>query len=285
MIRTLAAAVLAATLLALPTSAESQTARQARQEVEASMLVTGVVDIDPQGHVTAHRVDEPGKLPDYVVDLIDRAVPGFRFEPLLVDGAPIPAQAKMSLRLIATQGGEGSMNVAIRSAHFGETYSDSDMTSVRSSNMRPPRYPPEVLRAGGQGTVYLLVRVDRDGRVEEVAAEQVNLTAIGTASAMASIREALARASVSGARKWRFVPPSEGPQAERSSWVVRVPVDFLLGHSRKPRYGEWAAYHPGPRTRPDWAEPTPRAFSPDVLLADSLTPETSRFRLLTPLDG
>ena len=48
---------------------------------------------------------------------------------------------------------------------------------------------------------------------------------------------------------------------------------------------EWASYHPGPRTRPDWARPTPPAFSPDLLLADSLTPEMSRFRLLTPLDG
>ena len=53
MIRTLAAALIAASLLVLPSSAESQTARQARQEVEASMLVSGHVDIDPQGRVTA----------------------------------------------------------------------------------------------------------------------------------------------------------------------------------------------------------------------------------------
>ena len=44
--------------------------------------------------------------------------------------------------------------------------------------------------------------VGRDGRVEDVAAEQVNLTVVGTARAMESIREALARASISGARRW-----------------------------------------------------------------------------------
>ena len=285
MFRIVAAALLAASLLALPTRAESQTAREARQEVEASMVVTGTVDIDAQGEVTSHIVDQPDKLPDYVLELVDRAVPAFRFEPLLVDGSPASGQAKMSLRLVATQAGDGSMNVGIRSAHFGETYSDTDASSVRRKNMRPPQYPSNVLVAGGTGTVYLLVKVGRDGRVEDVAAEQVNLTVVGTARAMESIREALARASISGARRWTFIPPSEGPEAAHDHWVVRVPVDFRIGNNRRPRYGEWASYHPGPRTRPDWARPTPPAFSPDLLLADSLTPEMSRFRLLTPLDG
>ncbi|PJJ96735.1 protein tonB [Lysobacteraceae bacterium NML91-0213] len=285
MIRTLVAALLAASLLALPTSALSQTARQARQEVEASMVVTGIVDIDPQGEVTAHVVDQPEKLPDYVVELVDRAVPAFRFEPLLADGSPASGQAKMSLRLVATQAGDGSMNVAIRSAHFGETYSETDATSVRSKHLRPPQYPSSVLMAGGTGTVYLVVKVGRDGRVEDVAAEQVNLTVVGTARAMESVREALTRASISGARRWNFIPPSEGPQAERDHWVVRVPVKFHIDGRREAGYGEWASYHPGPRTRPDWAAPTPASFSPDLLLANSLTPETSRFRLLTPLDG
>ncbi|TKS55004.1 hypothetical protein E4582_09680 [Luteimonas yindakuii] len=285
MFRIVAAALLAASLLALPTRAESQTARQARQEVEASMVVTGVIDIDAKGEVTAHVVDQPDKLPDYVLELVDRAVPAFRFEPLLVDGSPASGQAKMSLRLVATQAGDGSMNVAIRSAHFGETYSESGTTSVRSQDMQPPHYPASVLHMGGTGTVYMLIKVGRDGRVQDLAAEQVNLTTIGPARAMASVRRALERASIEAARRWRFTPPTDGEEAAKDHWVVRIPVEYHIGKERKVGYGEWSAYHPGPRTQPGWAQPTPPGFSPDVLLAGGVTPETSRFKLLTPLDG
>ena len=191
----------------------------------------------------------------------------------------------MSLRLVATQNGQGGMAVSIRSAHFGEVGEDAEGTSVRSANLRPPAYPSAALFRGGTGTVYLLVKVGRDGRVEDVAAEQVNLTVVGPAREMERIRGALARASLEAARRWRFTPPTAGEAAARSHWVVRVPVEFYIDRQRTVPYGEWAAYHPGPYTPPAWAQPTPAGFSPDALLAGAVTPEVSRFRLLTPLEG
>ena len=83
----LLSALLALPLCAASQGADAQTTRQAREQVEASMLVTGHVDIDEEGRVTAHALDEPDKLPDYVVDLVARVVPVLRFDTVLVDGA------------------------------------------------------------------------------------------------------------------------------------------------------------------------------------------------------
>lgn len=285
MYRILLLALLAAPLVVLPADVQAQTARQARGEVEASMLVTGHVDIDREGRVTAHTLDRQDDLPDYVVDLVGSTIAGLAFEPVVDQGQPALARAKMSLRLVAAQADDGKMTVRVRSAHFGEEYSEDDATSVRYANMRPPRYPDDVLRMGGKGTVYLLLKVGRDGGVEDVLAEQVNLTALGNARQMETVRTRLADAAVKGARNWTFTPPTEGEAAGKEHWVIRVPVEYTLGGDRETAYGQWAAYHPGTRHSPDWARPTPAGFSPDALMAGGVTPETSRFKLLTPLGG
>ena len=172
--RTLSASLGIAFLAGAAPVADAQTVRQARQEVEASMLVTGHVDIGRDGQAASHVLDQPDKLPPYVVELIARAVPSLRFEPVLVDGAPVIARAKTSVRLVATPAGdgEGNMQLRIASAHFGEEYSETDRTSVRQSNLRPPRYPMNIAQIGGKGTVYLLVKVGRDGKAADVVAER-----------------------------------------------------------------------------------------------------------------
>jgi len=265
---------------------DAQSARQARQEVEASMLVTGHVDIDLDGTVSGHVFDQPEKLPAHAINLIERAMPALRFEPVLVDGAAVLARAKMSVRLVATPTGDGNMQVRIASAHFGEQYSDADRTSTRRSSLRPPRYPMNVAQIGGKGTVYLLVKVGRDGRPQDVVAEQVNLTALGNARQMQMIRNTLSKTAIDNALKhWTFSPPEQGEEVAREYWVVRVPVEFSLNDDREAAYGQWSAYHPGQQQRPVWAAPTPPGFSPDTLVAGGVTPETSRFRLLTPFEG
>lgn len=285
MFRLLVPALLALPLLiSAPVGAQSGAWKGARAEVEASMLVTGHVDIDPQGRVSGHAVDDADALPPYVSDLVGRAVPAFLFEPVLEQGVPVPERAKMSLLVVATQTGDGGMSIRIRSAHFGDDGLSADAAGVRSVAMPPPPYPPAVQVAGGKGTVYLAIKVGRDGGVEDVAAEQVNLTAIGNRRQMQTIRDGLSRSAVAAARTWRFAPPTEGEDAARDFWVVRVPVEYRLD-DHESEYGQWSAYHPGPRVRPAWAQPTPEEFSPDALIAGSVVPETSRFRLLTPLQG
>ena len=87
------------------------------------------------------------------------------------------------------------------------------------------------------------------------------------------------------ARKWTFVPPTTGEAAGKDGWVVRVPVEYRYNQDKSSGYGEWTAYLPGPRHRPEWAQPDPPGFSPDTLVAGVVHDARSRFRLVTPLEG
>ena len=278
--------VLMALALLLPLTAGAQSAKEMRKQVEASMLVTGTVEIGRDGSVVAHAVDAREKLPGYVADFVDAAVPMLRFEPILVDGQPVLAHARMSLRLVAVPAGGDNMTMSIRGAHFGDEYSDADQTRVRRGDLRAPRYPINVAQIGGKGTVYLLLKVARDGSVADAFVEQVNLTALGSAREMESIRSSLAKSALDTARKhWRFLPPTEGDQTDQEYWAVRVPVDFQLHDNREVGYGEWSAYLPGPKQMPDWAEPDPPGFAPDALAAGGIHAGESKYRLVTPLGG
>ena len=84
-----------------------------------------------------------------------------------------------------------------------------------SKAMNPPQYPPAALRAGIEGTVYLIVDVDANGNVTNVTVEK------------SSRNRDLDRAAMQAARKWRFNPAVINGQKAASR--VRVPVDFNLG--------------------------------------------------------
>src|SRR3546814_5319369 len=74
----------------------------------------------------------------------------------------------------------------------------------------------DLVRMGGEGVVYLLLKIGRQGTVEDMAVEQVNLTAYASNWKMQRIRLGLAEAAVESARKWTFHTPSTGDLAERS---------------------------------------------------------------------
>lgn len=269
-------------LLAVPVSAMAQGAHGMRKQVQASMLVTGTIDIGRDGQVEGHALDQPGKLPEHVTRLLARAVPSLRFAPVLVDGVAVPARSRMSLRLLATPTGDGSMTIALQSAHFGEAPAPGGDAAgdVVAIDMRPPSYPRDIVYSGGKGIVYVLLRLDTDGTVADAAVEQVNLTTIGNALEMHEIRSALAKATLGAARRWTFRLPASGPVP-----FVRVPVQYGFHGDVEPPYGSWVGYHPGPRTRPDWAPPEEPGFSPDALAAGGIHAATSTLQLLTPLGG
>jgi hypothetical protein len=274
-----------AAILMLPPALQAQTASEVRKQAEASMLVTGTVDIQPDGSVSGHVLDALDKLPSYVIDLVRRAVPALRFEPVIVDGQAVVARARMSLRLVARQGDEGSMVVGIRSAHFGE----EDLLSsdqVRPLKMSPPRFPAAAYQMGGKGTAYLLIQVGRNGRVMEAVIEQVNLRVVGSEQEMEVIRRQLAEASLRAARGWTFRPPATGDRVDEPYWSVRVPVDYALhGERVEDVPGQWMGYVPGPRQRASWITEDDVSGGPDAVAGGGIYPAHSRFKLLTPLGG
>src|SRR5690606_9335402 len=92
---------------------------EVRKQVEATMLVTGRVTITLEGTVRDWTIDQRDKLPPAVANVIDAAAPGWRFEPILLDGKPAHGSARMSLLMVAERVDADRFRVSIRSGYFG----------------------------------------------------------------------------------------------------------------------------------------------------------------------
>jgi len=261
-----------------------------KKQIESSLLVKGSVDIEPDGSVSAVAIEREEKLPPGVVKFVRDSGLQWRFEPVLRDGHAVQARSPMSLRVVAQKLDNGDYRISLRGASF-ERYDPQDPTRATSIKITPPKYPDRAARAGAGGSVYLLVKVGRDGNVEDAIAEQVNLRILAPEGEMRLLRDMFAKNAVAAAKGWTFRVPTEGDTATRSFWNVRVPVTYSLDsqaiESRDGDYGRWISYIPGPRQQAPWMPGKERAeFSPDTLadggvyMADSSAP-----RLLTPLQG
>lgn len=278
--------LLVVALLALVATATAGIRRMApesvRNQVEVSMLLTGTIDIERDGSVSGYVLDNREKVPDYVMSIVDRRVPAWRFEPTMRDGQAVPVRSPMSLRVVGSPMDEDSFQLSITGVSFGE-YSDEATDYVTRDRLDPPSYPMTMARIGGKGTVYLVLQINREGRVGDLFVEQVNLTSLGTEDQMAKIRERLSKAATEAAWKWTFHPPTTGESVGDEHWAVRVPVEFTLGDDKPAAYGQWQAYLPGPRAAAAWAQD---GVSPDAIAGSGLHPVGGGLKLLTPLqDG
>lgn len=271
-------------LLFATSGAEAGDSRQsARDSIEASMLVTGTIDVDEAGAVERFAVDDAGKVPPLVRQLLDQELPGWRFEPTLADGRPAAVRTSMRIRVTARKvpGEEDSYSIGINGASFG---GDPPGEGITSLDPKPPVFPYQLLQRDVGGTVYLLLKIGRDGKVEDMVAEQVNLRAIGHTRMMRTAREVFANAAMRAARGWRFRTPAAGPDADAPFWSVRVPVDFLLEGQRPPGYGEWSSYVPGPRVTAPWEIEEDGAVGADTYAAGGVYQVgQGSLKLLTPL--
>ncbi len=244
------AACALSTMLCLAT-AQAQTARQVRETAESTLLVTGKIEISPQGHVDAYTLDAPDKLQPEVVQLLGKVIPQWTFEPTERDGVPVAVRSNMNVRLIARKVGE-AYEMSLRSAKFsgdpqpGETVSRAKLT--------PPSYPQLAAKMHATGNVYVLVQVGRDGKVIHVGAEQTNLTAVADARTSAMLRAAFEKSAVQAASEWTFKPPTAGDAINDAYWMVRVPVFYGMRGQKLPSYGQWQSYIPGPRNPIPWLQ-------------------------------
>lgn len=252
-----------------------------RQQVEASLLVTGTIDITADGRVAAYTVDHADALSTGIVKFIGRAVPNWRFEPIQLKNGATRARAKMTIRLVGHKLNDEQVSIRIAAASFAQEQAPARM--LQSDSLGPPRYPSEALRRGITGTVYVVVKVGRDGKVDDAVIERVNLRVIDSSRRMANWRNLLADAVLRAAREWSFVAPSQGDDVDAPFWSARVPVDFRVDDDNGPDYGEWEAYVPGPRHNIPWVDDD-LANGSDALIAGRVYPLDSSLRLLTPLE-
>jgi len=88
------------------------------------------------------------------------------------------------------------------------------MAYPRYQSNTPPAYPGLARKRGQEGTVFLQVLVNREGRVDDLEIE------------ISSGFTPLDRAALSSVKKWSFEPGRRGK--ERIPMWVRVPVTFKL---------------------------------------------------------
>ncbi len=275
--------VSALALVLLAGSALAGNAREARQQAESSLRVSGSLVVGPDGEVESHELDPKAPLTPALKAFVDDSIRGWRFKPVLVDGKPVRAKVPMSLRLVAKRADDGKFSVTIASTYFGSEDDLATTDRLRSIRLSPPRFPKGALMMGGKGVVYLVVQVGRDGKVTNVDAEQVNLRVAGTEGQMASLRKQFTDAAVRAARGWTFTIPTTGPEANDATWLVRVPVDYRLEDERQ-RGNGWDTYIPGPRNfgMPWASEKLRMAGSPDALPDDGVFPLQQGATLLNP---
>lgn len=250
------------------------------EQVEASMVVTGTIGVDPQGKVTAYTIDHLEKLPPVIVDLLGKDVPSWAFQPVLRDGKPVASKTDMSLRLVAQAVGDGKFQIAVRSAWFGDP-----SQGIRKETSAPPRYPKQAIRGRVEGTVYLVMRIDRSGKVADVAAQQVDLRVVAGDEEMKHWRDVFAKATVESARAWTFTPADPSDHALYRD--VRVPVAYELVQgplAKKPAYGQWETYVPGPLEPVPWSDADQMLTGGVDALPDDGVYGAPSLSLLTPLD-
>lgn len=234
----------------------------------ASMLLSGYVDVNPDGGVRSVVMDHPEKIPPVVLGVIGKAAHGWHFK-VDVKGKVI-ARARMSLRLVARPVGRTQFALEVEGVDFADDAADAGALPYDNSSPKP-YYPSEALRLGTAATVYVLVRVGRDGHVLDAGAEQVNFTMACPTGSRTGMENAFAQASVSAIRKWTFKVPKQGRLADEPYWYARVPVAFTLSTATGPvvseAYGSWQPYLPGARRSLPWLGDDKHLFAsaPDAI--------------------
>jgi len=249
------------------------------------MLVTGWIEVMPDGSVHNYTIDHPEKIPLAISELIQKNVPKWQFK--LDNHVDAILRARMNIRILAKRVDDQHDSIAISGASFGEE--DASPTDHITYKNRPPlHYPSDAVAARVGGTVFLYVRVNRDGNVQDIAVEQVNLDVYGSEAQMRHYRKVLGDNALNAIKSWTFNVPTTGKHVMDPYWDGIIPVTFdinVFGASEKDTYGKWEGYIPGPRETIPWAKSSHLSSSPDTIPDGSFSQVDQPVQLKTALDG
>lgn len=275
-------------LMALASVAGAAGANGTRKQIELSMVVKGSIDIGVDGGVEGYAVEQSEKLPPPVLDLINKQVPLWKFEPVQVDGKPAHARTLMSLRIVARQRDDDHAEIDIQGADFhGGNDDQATRMGIRNRTSLQPLMET-MMSSGATGDVYMALKIGPDGKVMDAIVEQVNLTATGTDAEMEQARKLLGDSTMKVVRKWTFSVPTSGEEAGKPYWTGVLPVNFEFVGDHKIKYGQWKAYLPGPCTPVPWPDADGETQGSSVCNSGPasegvLTLDHSGPKLLTPL--
>ena len=97
----------------LSADAAAQTTRDVRATAEASMVLTGNIDVAADGAVSGLVLDQQASIAPAIAAFVDGTIRRWQFEPTLVDGKPVAKHAPLRVRLLGRPGADGSMVVNV----------------------------------------------------------------------------------------------------------------------------------------------------------------------------
>ena len=278
--------LLVAVLLTVMCFGNTARAADLRKQTELGMVLTGTVDIRADGSVDRYAIDNAAKVPAAVRGILDRQIPGWKFEPAIVDGKPVATHTSTTIRILAKPLDDGGYAAGIQSASFsGGGTDDGGRISIRE---RKPAiaFPSFGSLFGMSGDVYVALKIGLDGTVQGAIVQKVNLTASASDAQMARARKAFAEATLAAVRQWTFNVSTRGKWGDLPYRTGVLPV-FFHAPGDEEVYGKWRPYLPGPCTEVPWPDEDGDsshdrcARGPEsVLSVDSDGP-----KLLTPLMG
>lgn len=260
----------------------------AKRPMEMSMLLEGEIQVSSQGQVARHEIKDADKVPSAVLNFVNASVESWEFEPPVMDGQSVALLNRMRILVVAQEKDDGSYQLRVQSAAFSPLGDSDTGYEVATEDMAAPRYPKDAARVGAGARVFLVLKIGRNGKVEDVFAEQINIiTSSMTMSSDRDLYGAFERASVETARGWKFIPPSRGEQADADYWTLRVPITYSIGRDPRAGYGRWEPYLRTSRKAADWADARLLASSPEAMLDGKprIAGEVSGLRLKTPIVG
>ncbi len=221
--------------------------------VDATMVLRGSLRVDAARGVGSYAIDQVDQVPPEVQAFLARQIADWRID--VAAGAELPPEAvlRFTVMVRASPAGDGLHRLWLDGVHVDEALPASQRVAIE--RRRLPTYPTAMARIGGSGVVYMLVLLDAQGRVDDVFAEQVDLTTLPARpeDVVQHQLEFIAHAAAA-ARQWRFSMPKEGPYAGKPL-AVRVPVDFTMTErAQVPDYGQWQFLVRGVRRAPPWSE-------------------------------
>lgn len=273
---------LLAALLFLGLALTAQAGKQERM-VESSLLVSGHITISADGKVLSHRLDDAETLPEGIAALTAHLASKWTFEPTALGDAKA-SRSRMRLLYVAKRQDDGKLALELRSANFeADMPKEARIRLARKSTQI--QYPRALVQNNVSGTVYLKIRVGRDGKVMDIDASHVNLRTIGGENKMALWRNLLSSASIKAIRDWTFQPPTTGPDVDAPHWTGIMPVSFNA-YLDEPQPGKWESYIPGPRKVIPWADSQGMtAEQTDALAPSEFNSSGNNRRLTSPLMG
>ena len=237
-------------------------AKELAPNLDAYMFVDGVVTVSETGRVLDHRITTV--VDPQVQSLIEGAIVRWLFQPVTMDGTPIPFTSKVRITLhgLTTQT-TGELMVRVADAQFIDAFRKGEEAPTRDLPIRyrkiiRPEFPRGFARKGVQAQTVLALRIDRGGKVVDQSVLYTDL--VGTPvseDALVEARTAFEKASLRVVRHWTFdVRPEAFPDGAEYI-TVAAPISFsgFRSTERWTTPGKWTILTRGQRHSVPWAQP------------------------------